>query len=175
MTRHRIWMAVCIMLTVAAVSVQAQGPVPPLAVARQKVILPSGAKWTAVAAQAKLQPVQIEAVETTARTARLKVTLPGFHQRAVTKQGIKFQRLAIPGGGATAEIGRPEVPLVRQLIAVPPGATATLKVKTGGTKVTKGITLFPVQEPQAYGSSCTAPAEDMTSPSTRWWMNGAIR
>ncbi|MGB2823452.1 MAG: C25 family cysteine peptidase, partial [Phycisphaerae bacterium] len=57
-----------------------------------------------------------------------RITIPGAWLEPVKLDGAQFTRLALPGCGWTDVIGSPELPVIRQLLAVPDGADVTAEI-----------------------------------------------
>jgi hypothetical protein len=89
----------------------------------------------------------MRSIQSTVSMAKLKLTTPGFHQVRVAKEGMQFQRLSLLDAGVSTEVGKPEVPIMRRFVALPPGANATVRVTTGATKTMEGMLVFPTQPP----------------------------
>ncbi|MHB9026256.1 MAG: C25 family cysteine peptidase [Armatimonadota bacterium] len=111
-----------------------------------QVIAPPGAVWKPVSGT-QIRSVQVQSVKATTAMSALRLNLSGFYQVPITRDNTAFLRLSIPDGGVTAEVGKPEVPIVRRLVAVPDGATVQLKIKAGQAKVMPNIMVFPAQDP----------------------------
>jgi len=114
-----------------------------------QVFLPAvGAAWTQVTGN-QVQPPQVRSLRATASMTALRMNLTGFHQLALTRNNIKFQRLFLPDSATTSVVGRPEMPVVRSLVAIPEGATVKLTVKAGVAKTFTKMQVFPAQQPVA--------------------------
>ncbi len=57
-----------------------------------------------------------------------RITVPGAWLEPVKLGGTKFTRLNVPGYGWTDAIGAPQLPVIRQLLAVPDGAALTAEI-----------------------------------------------
>lgn len=73
------------------------------------------------------------------------VGIPGMNiQGAVYNSS--FARLSLPEHGVTTDLGLPELPVIRQLIAVPEGANVTVNYNLGSPTNLGGLDISPVPE-----------------------------
>lgn len=112
------------------------------------VIAPPNAVWRQIAG-AQINPPQLQSLQATQAMQALRLNLSGFHEAGITRNNIKFSRLTFPDGATTSEIGRPEIPVVRWLVAVPDGATVQVAAKGGTAKTYPKMQVYPVQPPVA--------------------------
>ncbi|MBN2529946.1 MAG: hypothetical protein JXR76_26385 [Deltaproteobacteria bacterium] len=131
------------------VSIALAGPV--LAQTKQKVMPASrlaelkNVKWEALSSNRKAVP-EVKPTLTTSM-AKVKLTMPGYEAAPVREAGVNFTRIDVPGAGITPVVGKPELPVIRRLVAVPEGAKVSFKVKKGTAKTVQNVQIYPVQEP----------------------------
>ncbi len=106
-------------------------------------------RWTAVLQGAKLSSPNLALAEISKNNLALQLRVPGFEQALITRQNQSFRLLSIPGEGRSTEVGLPDVPLVRRLVAVPPGSGVRLNITRGNVKNFDNIKVLPTQEPLA--------------------------
>jgi Peptidase family C25/Propeptide_C25 len=63
-------------------------------------------------------------------------------------EGIDFSTLSYPDGASTGEAGRPEIPYMHRLFAIPAGAQVQLHVEYGKSHIINDVLLHPIQEPR---------------------------
>jgi len=91
----------------------------------------------------------------------IEVSLPGFWVQDIQAEGQTFQQLTVPGYATTLEIGKPAVPVIRTLVAIPGNARVEVSYRAGETVVLEGYRVYPFQEPETDGqSSQFAPDQD---------------
>ncbi|MEI7832399.1 MAG: C25 family cysteine peptidase [bacterium] len=112
------------------------------------MIAPAGAEWKPLFGKVAM-PAEVTAIKADLVQSTLKLNIAGLHQLPIRRDKMSFTRLSIPDAGLTNEIGRPEVPMVRQLVAVPDGAEVTLEVTSGEAKTEDNLDVYPVQDPVA--------------------------
>ncbi len=106
-------------------------------------------RWTAVLQGARLSSPNLALAEISKNNLALQLRVPGFEQALITRQSQSFRLLSIPGEGRSTEVGLPDVPLVRRLVAVPPGSGVRLNITRGNVKNFDNIKVLPTQEPLA--------------------------
>ena len=82
------------------------------------------------------------------------VEVSGFYSTLVAKAGVDFQRLSIPGCGATGTVGEPEIPVIIQHIAVPICEQINYSIQITETQTLSNYRIYPVPElcnPTAMG------------------------
>jgi hypothetical protein len=113
--------------------------------------------WSFVGTAEKWVPVEMGVEKPTASEVKLvksdekgltiEMSLPGFQSRDTVVGEETYQQLEIPGGGFTADIGSPELPVVSTHLEVPFGAQAEVEVTDSKFKVLPGYNIYPAQEP----------------------------
>ncbi len=88
-------------------------------------------------------------LETGAGTLTLEFTLPRLASEELVAGGETYQALAIPGGGLQGLAGRAGLPTFSRLVALPPGATASVRVVAAEERELTGFRVFPVQPADA--------------------------
>jgi uncharacterized membrane protein len=74
----------------------------------------------------------------------LHIQIPSYSLASETHEGIRYDRLNLPESGQTAQIGRPQVPVVNALIGVPADATLSVEVDQTVSQALPGkIRLLP--------------------------------
>lgn len=81
----------------------------------------------------------------------LDVVVRSVDEQSIQADGQSFQSLSLSGYGSTAEVGKPELPVIREVIAVPDGATITATVTDSSYSTSPGYRVYPVQEPEVDG------------------------
>ncbi|KPL07935.1 hypothetical protein AMJ86_02395 [bacterium SM23_57] len=74
------------------------------------------------------------------------VSVHGLNSENIVINGDAYSRLSIPGEIPTWEIGKPEVPKVVKLIAIPPTGDVELHVEAGNFSIFSGINVPPAQD-----------------------------
>ncbi len=89
----------------------------------------------------------VEVVSANSREVVLDLTLAGLDEQTIEVNGRTFQRLSLPGAGSTDEVGRPELPTVGRMVALPIGAQPTVELLESTIETRTGYTIYPAQEP----------------------------
>jgi len=89
------------------------------------------AKWLQVGAPAPT--AQVRVTEQSNQGVTFEVTVPGIEVSAERRDGRDFSRVTFPGGyAAPLTVGRPEVPMIPALLAVPNGARVSVHLENSG-------------------------------------------
>jgi len=65
------------------------------------------------------QPPVISLTQSGNQQVQYSVEVCGMYKTDLTAEGENFQRIEIPGAGRTSQTGEPELPYIRQMIAIP--------------------------------------------------------
>ena len=87
----------------------------------------------------------------------LDFTFPGMDVSEIRKNGVSFYRLFMENSGSTTKVGLPQVPVMGQYIAIPSGAQARVEIIDSKSKLLKGYTIYPAQEPIPEVSGALSP------------------
>lgn len=77
---------------------------------------------------------------------KLEITLSGIEVFQFNQNGDIFQYLRLPGYHTTSKIGKPQVPIISELIAVPLDATINCWILDSTVTVFENYHLYPVQD-----------------------------
>ncbi|MFA6032864.1 MAG: C25 family cysteine peptidase, partial [Myxococcota bacterium] len=90
--------------------------------------------------------------ESTTRSLLVNFDIPGFMASKVDIDGQVFHRVSIPGFGALAAEGKPELPVVGTLVEIPHNVTVKLSVYKSFCQVLDHYRIYPAQKPQIRGA-----------------------
>jgi len=107
----------------------------------------AGDKWISLTGGTSPETPTIEILSSTETETVIKITPNGFWSEDVTADKEVYQQLSLPGYTGTAEIGKPEMPLITDLVAIPGYADVTPSVLDATTEVLKGYNVYPHQTP----------------------------
>ncbi len=95
---------------------------------------------------------RISILENTASQTVVEVSVPGLDISPVMAGGNEFSKLSLPGDVfAVLEQGRPEVPKVSVLLAIPSGAKVTARAEVLETRTLSVANVYPLQPPLLDG------------------------
>lgn len=81
----------------------------------------------------------------------IDVTVQGLEVEEVTADGVTYQILSINGRGYTSEVGKPQLPVIRETLAIPDGASVRATVLNSSYSTYEGYWVYPVQPPEIDG------------------------
>ena len=84
--------------------------------------------------------------EATTLGLMVNIDIPGMWVRTIRSGGNSYQRLFLPGHGSTADLGRPELPEVGQILEVPQDVSVTAELVQEESTVLKCYNVYPAQE-----------------------------
>jgi hypothetical protein len=95
--------------------------------------------------RARVAEAKTEVLESNERRLRMRISLPAPTFAAHQVGGTEYQQIFMEGAGETGDIGKPGLPLLKSLYAVPLGADVAVSViDTDGFDV-PGVSLYPHQ------------------------------
>ena len=140
------------------------------------------ANWMSVGGSAGSAQVTILDQNTSGTT--FEVTVPGVEVTPTVAEGKEFSTVNLPGEVmASLEHGRPQVPKVSVLLAIPNGAQVSCRVLSRETRTLKVANVYPLQPPLLdgqqsgplvfdqgfYASDVSYPATDLSPVQTGAW------
>lgn len=78
----------------------------------------------------------------------IDVRVRGVEVEPVAAEGVPYQILTIHDRGYTAEVGKPQIPVIRETLAVPEGAIVRARVLESNYSTYEGYRVYPVQPPE---------------------------
>jgi len=89
---------------------------------------------------------EFEVNESSLSGVNFDVTVSGMSVREVEHDGVTYQRLAIPEYLWTAQVGSPELPVVRFLVAIPECEDIILEAAATDSSSRENFKIYPVPE-----------------------------
>ncbi len=132
---------------------------------------------------------RITILDQSTRGTTFEVVVPGVEVTPMTAEGNEFSLVTLPGEVmAVLEEGKPQVPKVSVLLAIPSGARVTTRVLSRETKTLKVANVYPLQPPLLdgqepgppvfdrafYGQSVSYPGRDVSVVETGVWRDLAV-
>jgi hypothetical protein len=93
----------------------------------------------------------VEVLESNNLQTIIHVSIPGMWVTDTIVDGSVYQILEIPGYGTTSEIGAPQMPVIRHLLAIPAISDVRVNLMSTSVLTLNGYMVFPHQEPLQYG------------------------
>jgi len=84
--------------------------------------------WIPFGAEGIPQKAEPQVVRCDAQSIRIDVKIPGMLSRRLSTKGGEFTRLTLIDYGYTTEIGKPQLPVIRELVEIPHGANFSVDV-----------------------------------------------
>lgn len=104
-------------------------------------------QWFDLRASAPGDSPGITVLESNGMKTVLEVVLPGFWMTFREIENQEYRELSIPGHTTTTEIGKPAVPVIHVLVAIPPDASIETSWITNEEVALKNCRIFPFQPP----------------------------
>lgn len=76
------------------------------------------------------------------------VQTPGMYSTTVNSGGGVYQRISLPGQTQISRTGSPEIPAIKQLVAIPEGADIFLSIQTNTPVYHNNYMVFPAPDHQ---------------------------
>lgn len=99
-------------------------------------------EWVTFTKTTPEQPI-IELIASGNQQVEFDVEVCGMYKTDIAEEGEPFQRIEVPGAGKTSETGSPELPYIRQLIAIPECEDVVLTVNITGQTDFSNYNVYP--------------------------------
>ena len=86
--------------------------------------------------------------ESNSQSIRVLFDTEGFYMKPINEDDDIYQRLSIPGAGKTLSIGSPELPLFRQMVAVPECSSVSLSFQVFQEQELNNYNVYPAPDHQ---------------------------
>jgi hypothetical protein len=103
-------------------------------------------EWTAFQGTAGCETPLVEVVESTSRRCVLRLTTRRMRREPVRVSDQIFEQLTIPGCGHVYAVGKPQLPVIRGLVEVPPDKTPVLRIRASSSFALEGVRVYPCQD-----------------------------
>jgi gingipain R len=113
---------------------------------------PLGSEWVDLNTGLASAEPDVYVLDSSNTRTLINVDLPGFWKMPAEASGQSFHALEIPGHNSTLDIGKPEMPVIRVLIAVPGDAAVHASFEATKQMAFEGIRVYPCQEPEVDGA-----------------------
>ncbi|RKZ00831.1 MAG: hypothetical protein DRQ10_03365, partial [Candidatus Hydrothermota bacterium] len=91
------------------------------------IALPLSGEWLSFGSTTPAEP-EVEVLSSSAYQLTVEFKVPGVYYSTVKTEEGEFVRLTLGDYGYTTELGKPEIPVIREFIEVPEGATVEAKL-----------------------------------------------
>jgi len=107
------------------------------------------ARWVDLEPGSLGEEPALHVVESGSERTVIEIEMTGFWSRERSWAGRVLQELQIPGHTQTMEIGKPRIPALDFLVAVPWGSEVKATYQCDRTKIFQEYRIFPFQKPQS--------------------------
>lgn len=113
-------------------------------------------QWVALDGSDSGSQPSVTVLESNSELTVIDVSVPGFWVTEKSALGEEFKELSIPGQHTTMDIGKPALPVIRFLVAVPVGAEVELAVQAESRIALENYLVYPFQQPLTDAPGSTA-------------------
>jgi hypothetical protein len=92
--------------------------------------------------------VDVGVLSSDSRGTIISISNVEVEEEEITVNGKMFQILTIPGYDYTYEVGKPQMPVIRETIGIPDGASVQATILGASYSTYKGYNVYPVQPPE---------------------------
>ena len=95
-------------------------------------------------------PKEISATvaESNSQCIRVLFSTQGFNSDSINENNTNYQRLSIPGAGRSQTVGSPELPLFRQMVAIPECSNVSLSFQVLQEQILNNYNVYPSPDHQ---------------------------
>ena len=110
-------------------------------------------QWISIDGTTQGKAVTMTILESNQFRHVVKVSIHGMQDDQLDKNGVNYHYLSIDDVGRLTKVGAPALPVIRQMIAIPPGSTMSASIdEVKWTDVEMG-TIYPVQDQEITSES----------------------
>jgi hypothetical protein len=109
------------------------------------LLLTAAEGWTAITGSGE---PRMDVVQSDGSTLILDVSVPGFYQAPVTADGQTFQKIRFSNEATTHELGKPALPSLNAIVAIPNNQQFRYRITDMQTTVISDILVHPYQTPE---------------------------
>ncbi|NMC42612.1 MAG: T9SS type A sorting domain-containing protein [candidate division Zixibacteria bacterium] len=126
--------------------------IPALALLLLAAIVTAGDTWIGIAGHnATPEAPIVTVVQSDASATVLTVSLSGFSLEETLAEGKEYQKLTLPRHFTTLDIGKPQLPAIREMVAIPAKAGVSVEVTEVEETSLRGYLIYPFQTPLIEG------------------------
>jgi len=115
------------------------------------IIIYAQGVWVPFTPSTPGEPPIIDVLESNNSRTVVHITIPGMYVEDTLIQGTTYHILSIPEQKIKCDIGAPQVPAIRELVAIPPISDVDVIMNICTPLVLNGYMVYPSQEPKPYG------------------------
>lgn len=93
------------------------------------------------------EPPETQIIHQDLNRVILEISVPGMYVSEIEEEGTVYQRIELTEYHTTKDVGRPELPMIHQLIGIPGGKTASVTILEKETTLFEGMNIYPFQTP----------------------------
>jgi hypothetical protein len=110
--------------------------------------------WIAFTSNVVGTPPIVEVLESSNLRTVIHVTIPGMWVEDTLINGTTYQVLLIPDNGLTGEVGKPQLPLVGSVVAVPSTSDVLISILDSMYMILEGYMVYPAQPATTMNEPC---------------------
>lgn len=114
------------------------------------------ANWVSLEGKSFIGAPSAEVLNSDQNQTTIKFTTSGFFIENTTEGGDTYQRLEFPKYATTLEVGRPELPVISELVSIPGNAHVTVSIVDYKEITLSGYKVHPFQTPLPEGEKRVA-------------------
>ena len=105
------------------------------------------AGWVSLTGLGVPSTYKMDRLISTGKELVLKFQVNGFNQEIKREKMNVYQKITIPEAGVMTEIGKPNLPVIRELVAVPKKKTVRISITDTSNVIKSDYNVYPVQPP----------------------------
>ncbi|KPJ52023.1 hypothetical protein AMJ39_08820 [candidate division TA06 bacterium DG_24] len=115
--------------------------------------LPADGAWMRLEANAEAGPARVAVTEADRCRMSVAVSIPGVERQQTEREGIAYTTVGIPGAGETGEVGRPSLPAITRLVAIPARGGVEVHAHAVDSLILEDVDIPPAEDPRLDGPS----------------------
>jgi hypothetical protein len=103
--------------------------------------------WVSFTGRGVPAPYDLKSIVSNNKELSFNLKIDGFEQEIIVEDSKRYQSIKIPKAGYTSEVGKPNLPVIRRMLAVPEGKSVKATLVDSSYVTRYGYNIYPVQEP----------------------------
>ena len=105
------------------------------------------ANWVSLKGKSSIEAPSAEVLKSNQNETIIKFTTSGFFSENISENGVTYQRLEFPAYATTLDVGKPELPVISELVGIPGSADVTVSIVDYKETTLSGHKVHPFQTP----------------------------
>lgn len=103
--------------------------------------------WVSFKGTQQPEQTELSILESNPQGMTIEVNVPGMYMQELTQENMTFQHISLTDGRTTKAVGRPELPMINEVIGIPGNMKVSWNIIQMETTTLTGYHIYPFQTP----------------------------